>query len=197
MEILNKVTSSVLGKVKNINPKYRKYILAVILIIIIIFAGSKILGSKNKPTTTVATANTPQKSQNINKEFTFPVGTSATGSVINMNFTVQDASLNNQIVVQGQNATAVKGRTFLIVTLKIANNFNQSIQINTRDYVRLSVNGDENTWLAPDIHNDPVEVQAISTKYTRVGFAVNTTDKKFVLQIGEIKGDKQKITLSL
>lgn len=177
------------------NPRLRKYVLILFLILLVVFGASKIIAARNSPSKTVATPSAPQKVQNVNQEFTFPVGKTADGSSIDMKFTVGEASLNNQIVVQGQNATAVAGRTFLIVTIKIANTFNQSIQINTRDYVRLSVNKDENTWLAPDIHNDPVEVQAISTKYTRVGFAVNTTDKNFVLQIGEIKGNKQKIEL--
>ncbi len=182
-----------MGKVKSaLRPKF---ILIAIVLIIVIFLGSKIIFKKTAVKTSSAPS-TPQKKQDLNKDFTFPI-LSAAGSVANIKFTVQDAEINNQIVVQGQNATAVAGRTFLIVTLKLSNDLNQSININTRDYVRLSVNGDENTWLAPDIHNDPVEVQAISTKFTRVGFAVNTIDKKFILQIGEIKGDKQKIELNL
>lgn len=190
------------NKIKNIisslSLRQKKISLFVILVLFIFFAGSKFISSRSSKKQVLGTSTqAPQKQQSINKDFTFPVATGADGNPINMKFTVQDASINNQIVVQGQNATAVAGRTFLIVTLKIANSFNQSIQINTRDYVRLSVNKDENTWLAPDIHNDPVEVQAISTKFTRVGFAINTSDKNLVLQIGEIKGDKQKIPLNL
>lgn len=181
-----------------INPKHRKFILFGLLIIFILFAGSRFFSGRSR--TNVASQQvevaSPLKKEDVNKEFTFPVGTVDTKSV-NMKFSILEASLNNQIVVQGQNATAVKGRTFLIITIKISNELNQSLQINTRDYVRLSVNGDENTLLAPDIHNDPVEVQAISTKFTRVGFPVNTSDKSFVLQIGEIKGEKQKIPLNL
>ncbi len=179
--------------------KSKKYILIGVLVLIVLFVGYKIVFGRNKPSQ--ANNNTssavPQKLQTLNKEFTFPIATNTDGKQINMKFTLQDASFNKQIVVQGQNATAVSGRIFLIVALKIANDFNQSISINTRDYVRLSVNGDENTWLAPDIHNDPVEVQAISTKFTRVGFAINSTDKNLILRIGEIKGDKQKIKLDL
>ena len=71
------------------------------------------------------------------------------------------------------------------------------IKINTKDFIRLSVNNNQNEWLAPDLHNDPVEVQAISTKNTRLGFPVNESDKNLVLQVGEIEGYKQQISLSL
>jgi hypothetical protein len=71
----------------------------------------------------------------------------------------------------------------------------KGIEINSRDYVRLIVDGNTKEMLAPEIHNDPVEAQAISTKYTRVGFPINTSDKNLVLQVGEINGPKQTIKL--
>lgn len=180
--------------IRNISPRFKKYLIIFVLLLIFLFVVFKVFSGRNKVKGTLTSASSPIQMETLNKEFSFPVS-GADGKSINMKFVVQDASLNNEIVVQGQNATAIPGRVFLIISLRISNDFNQSIQINTRDYVRLSVNGDGNTWLAPDIHNDPVEVQAISTKITRVGFAINTTDKNLVLQIGEIKGDKQKIEL--
>ena len=80
--------------------------------------------------------------------------------------------------------------------MKITNNYDKSVQIPTRDYIRLMVNGSDEK-LAPDIHNDPVEIQAISTKYTRVGFPINETDKDLILQVGEIAGKKQTVKLNL
>jgi hypothetical protein len=164
----------------------KKIALILVILVVIIFIGSRVFAKKSSTNKPSVQGTSAQKTQTINKDFVFN----------NLKFTVGNASLNNQIVIEGQNATAIAGRTFLIVTLKIANDANQSIQMNTRDYVRLSVNKDESTWLAPDIHNDPVEVQAISTKFTRVGFAINNADNNLVLQIGEIKGDKQKIALN-
>ena len=84
----------------------------------------------------------------------------------------------------------------MIINLKIVNTLKQGINVNAKDYMRLTVNGNNNELLAPDIHNDPVEVQAISTKYTRVGFAINESDKNYVLRIGEIDGGKESIKLA-
>ena len=68
--------------------------------------------------------------------------------------------------------------------------------MNTKDYVRLSINGTDKELLAPEIHNDPVVIQAISTKSTRVGFPLSASDKKLKLFIGEINGNKTQIELN-
>ena len=128
--------------------------------------------------------------QNINKELSFPIkdGNEEVGRI---KYVVESAELRDEIIVQGQKAKAVKDRTFLIVTLKITNEHRQAIEIETKDYIRLSVNG-KDEWLAPDIHNDPVDVQAISTKYTRIGFPINNSDKDITLRIGEINEDAKE-----
>jgi hypothetical protein len=51
--------------------------------------------------------------------------------------------------------------------------------------------------LAPEIHNDPVEVQALSTKYTRLAFPIDDTYKDLTLYVGEINGHKDAIKLNL
>lgn len=136
----------------------------------------------------------PKAQQFINKEFLFPLKDGKGVEVSKIKYFIQDAQLQDEIVVKGQRATAVKGRTFLIVYLKITNDFNQDISLKSRDYVRLMVNNSAEK-LAPDIHNDPVEIQAISTKYTRLGFPINDTDTNLILQVGEITGNKQNIKL--
>lgn len=141
--------------------------------------------------------NPPIASQQINKSFDFPVNDAQGRQITTIKYVVQSADLQNQIVVKGQTATAIAGRAFLIINLKLTNNSDKDIQINTRDYLRLTVNGNDTEHLAPDIYNDPVDVQAISTKYTRAGFAINTTDKNLKLYVGEISGDKTPIQLNL
>ena len=135
--------------------------------------------------------------QQINKEFTFPLKNDKGEEVSKIKYIIENVEKRDEIIVKGQRARSVRGRTFLIFNLKIVNDFNQVIQIQTRDYVRLSVNGDKNQWLAPDIHNDPVDIQAISTKLTRIGFAINDSDKNIVLRVGEIQGEKQELEIKI
>lgn len=175
--------------------------IVVIVIAVLVFKGI----SKTVPANSVLNANSsnqkaeidPAKAtQTLNREFAFPLRDESGKEVSKLKYEIQTVELRDQIIIKGEKATAVAGRTFLILNLKITNNYPKSIQLNVRDYVRLSVNGSDEK-LAPDIHNDPVEVQAISTKYTRLGFPINDTDKNLVLQVGEVSGTKQMIRLEL
>lgn len=134
--------------------------------------------------------------QTINREFRFPLLSNTGEEVSKIRYIIESAELREEIIVQGQRATAIQGRAFLIIHIRVTNEYSQGIDINTRDYLRLGVNN-ENEWLAADIHNDPTEVQAISTKRTRLGFPISTSDTNLVLQIGEINGPKQRIPLEL
>ncbi len=145
---------------------------------------------------TTAATSKPLSTQKIDKTFNFPLKNNDGEDIATFSYTIQSAELRDEIIVKGQKATAAAGRQFLIINIKMINSLDQGLQINSRDYIRLAINNNETEWLAPEIHNDPVEVQAISTKYTRVGFPVNITDTHFVLQIGEINGNKQKIQLN-
>lgn len=131
----------------------------------------------------------------LNKEKQFPIKNEKGEELAKIKFVVENAELRDQLVVKGKKATAVKGRTFLVVNLKITNNFNKAIEINTRDYIRLSVNGNDSEWLAADMHNDPVAIQASSTKYTRLAFPINESDKNLKLRFGELNGEKDTIDL--
>lgn len=132
----------------------------------------------------------------LNRELAFPLKNEKNESVGQFKYIVETAELRQEIIVKGQRATSVKGRIFLVINLKINNDTNNKLALNTRDYIRLMVNDNEKELLAPDVHNDPVEIQAISTKYTRVAFPINETDKNLKLRIGEISGEKQTVELN-
>lgn len=133
----------------------------------------------------------------LNKDFTYPIKDNSGKVISKIGYTIESVELRNEIIVKGQRATAIKGREFLILNLKIRNESNKSIQINTRDYVRLSLNNDDKDWLAPDIYNDPVEIQASSTKQTRLGFPISDNDQNIKLRVGEIDGEKTTLDLYL
>jgi hypothetical protein len=136
----------------------------------------------------------PKADKVINKVILFPVKDQDGREVTKVRYEILTAELRDEIVVKGQKATAVKGRTFLVFNIKITNDYDKPMQINAKDYIRLIINNSKEK-LAPEIHNDPVEVQAISTKYTRVGFAINDNVKNLVLQVGEIGEKKEDIKL--
>jgi len=190
----------------NFNKKVLiKFALPVFVVLIFILGAVSLLRSFN---TTTANPNNvevgsalpkPVAVKEINKTLNFPLTDDEGESVGSFDYTIENVELRKQIIVQGKRATSIEGRIFLILNLKVVNKLDQAIQLNTRDYVRIVVNKNDNEKLAADIHNDPVEVQAISTKYTRLGLAINESETKqpIILQVGEIGGKKQTIEVDL
>lgn len=172
-------------------------IFVVILLVILSFylggrfARSSITYQDGRPAPAVAKAK-----QILNKELAVPLKDSDGKEVTKIKYVIETVELQDSIIVKGQRANAVKGRTFLLLNLKITNDYSQGVEINSKDYIRLSVNG-KIELLAADIHNDPVKIQAISTKYTRIGFPINDSDKNLMLKVGEIKGQKETVKLNL
>ena len=138
----------------------------------------------------------PKAEQTLNKVLYFPLKDKDGKEVAKLKYEILKSELRNQIIVKGQKASAVEGRTFLVVNVKITNDYEKPIELRARDYVRLKINSSKEQ-LAPEIHNDPVEVQALSTKYTRLGFTINDDEKNLKLIVGEIGGKKQEISLNL
>ncbi len=183
------------------NSKIKTYLigLAVIAAVILLLvkfnpfaSGNNQVASSNKTVLKDVLA-----TETLNREFKFPLKNEKGETMGEIKYVVENAELRDEIVVKGKKASAVSGRMFLVLNLKITNDTNQNISMNTKDYVRLFVNGNENEPLSPSIHNDPVVVDAISVKPTRVGFTINETDNNLKIKVGEIKGEKQTIDLSL
>lgn len=187
------------------NTKRRLIFGAGILIIVLVLLGILLLQSIHSKPATVSKASSeqsnviksPEKTINLNKDFSFPIKNDKGEEVAKIKFTIESTELRQDILIKGQKASAIDGKVFLIINIKLRNDSTQKFIINTRDYIRLSVNGNDKELLAPDIHNDPVEVQAISTKETRVGFPISRSDKNLKLRVGEINGNKTTIDLSL
>lgn len=134
-------------------------------------------------------------SQDINTSFEFPIRDANNEEVAQVRYEIEKASLQNSFIYQGKLAKSVQGRTFLVFDLKIKNPFEKGIEINTVDYIRIKRNGGDEQ-LAPEIHNDPVQIQANSTKFTRIGIPINESDEDLIIIVGEIEGDKEEVKLN-
>lgn len=182
------------------NGKNIAYVGIVFLVVLIVaFAFRKVSSVAQSGNASSVLGNQPnnpgaKKSMLLNKEFSFALKDNSGKEVDRIRMVLLDAQLQDAIYIKGRRATALKNRTFLVVDMKITNDYRSTIRLNTRDYFRLSKNNSPEK-LAPDIHNDPAEVQATSTKYTRVGFPINNSDKNLMLRVGEINGEKQTIQL--
>lgn len=197
---------SITSNTKNLFSKKKlpRLIVPLVVIVLLVVVINSFFNSTSGSSETVAGTSTGERYEvkealattEINKDFQFPIKDANGKEISKFTYTILNAELKDEIVVKGKRATAVKGRLFLILNIKITNNLDQGVQINSRDYIRLTVNGNGSEKIAPDIHNDPVDAQAISTKTTRLGFAINESDSNFVLQVGEIKGEKESVNLS-
>lgn len=182
-------------KIRAINKKYLIWAGVIIGALIVILIGLKVMSSSASSSNSQAQVSTLEKTD-IKRNFDFPILDDKGKEVGKISYELTSAELDKNILVQGKFATAVKGKLFFVVNIKLTNNQDKGISINTKDYLRLSVNGDTKELLAPSLHNDPVTVQPISIQYSRLGFVVTTEDENFVLQVGEIKGSKQKIEVN-
>lgn len=194
--------TSLFRKIRSYNK--RKF-LPLLILIIIVAAIAFLIRGLYQPASFSAGSNLadtryqapgPKKNKQLNNEFAFPLKDDKGKEVSKIKYILQSAELRDEIIVQGKKATSIKGRTFLIINLKLVNNFDKTIEINTKDYIRLIINNNEAEALAPDIHNDPVSVQAISTKYTRVGFPIDDTYQNLKFKVGEINGAKETVDIN-
>lgn len=176
-------------------------VIAVLVLFFVFIAGGRILSGNQKtnspliPSVKKIEAPKAKAKQNIDRDFNFPLKDEKGTEVGKFKYQIVSAQLQDEILVKGQRAKSVVGKTFLIFDIKITNSLEKGITVNSRDYVRLSVDGGQEN-IAPDVHNDPTKVQAISTKSTRIGFPINENYKKLVIKIGEINGQKEEITIS-
>lgn len=182
------------------NTKTKKYIVlitivAIAIVGIIFFTRGRKSSNAANTSGSIVTTSTAEKSTVVDTELEFPIKNEKGEEINRFKYKVENAEIRDEIIVRGQRATSIAGRTFLVLNIKLTNPLDQAIQINTRDYIRLIRNGNPSEQLAPDVHNDPVQVQAISTKTARVAFPINDSDTDLQLQIGEIKGEKQVVPL--
>lgn len=185
---------------QRLNGKTLKtYGIGLIVILFIVFGLVKLnpfnTSASQPATNSKTTIKDALSTTQLNQEFKFPLKDEKDQTIGEIKYVIESAELRDEIVIKGKKAYAVDGKVFLILNLKISNESNQNISMNTKDYARLFVNGNEAEPLSPSIHNDPVVVDAISVKPTRIGFSLNKSDKDLKVKIGEIKGEKTTIDI--
>lgn len=185
---------------KKINLSKLAIPLAAIVILLIIIGFFALRKSQQSKTVISSSGKvvlpSPSASQTLGKSFMFSLKDGTGKEVSKFKYEIGSVEKRDEIIVKGKRAMAVDGRTFLVLNIKIKNDFNRTISINAKDYIRVTVNNTSDKF-APDINNDPVEVQPDSTKSTRLALPINDSDKNLTILVGELNGKKETITLNL
>ena len=184
-------------KIFSLNTKFKKRSLSLIVLgalLIVGFLGIRALVQSSDNSSKEVVLRDAISKKDINKDFSFAIKDDAGKEVTKLGYKIENAELRDQILIKGKSASAVTGKKFLILNVKLNNTFNRSIELTAKDYVRLTVNNNPEL-IAPDIHNDPVIIQPISTQVTRIGFAIKDDDKDLVIKAGEINGPKTDIEI--
>lgn len=156
----------------------RNTILLLIILAIIIIVGLFFLAKSN-------VAVTSDKTVTINKSYTVVARTSDKRLTNgNLTLTVTDAKITRSIVVKEQIANPVKGKVFLVIDMDIQNPYKVPLYVFPVNLFRLAENG--NQKFAPSVDQGTVQIQPLSTKKSNVGFVVMPSDKKFLLDVGEL-----------
>lgn len=175
----------------------KKLYLAIIGVIVAgatLFVATRVMAKNPSSSNAVNSSANPTPANKLHTNINEGLAISLPGKGLKkLTYTIESADLTNDIIVNGQRIQSTNGKIFLVLNIKINNDNPQGIQINSRDYVRLAAGTNSNEWWAPEIYNDPIEAQAISTKLGRLGFTVDNKQKEFKLRIGEISGDKRDI----
>jgi len=155
---------------------------AVVGIILFFVIKNSISGSETKP------------SVDINQTYTITARTidkKLTDGKLKLRVT--NATYADSILVTGQLATPVKGKTFLIINMEIENPYKVSLYAFPVDLFRF-VRSD-GALFAPSVHQGTVEIRAQSTKKSNIAFVVLPTDKKFTIEVGEIGQAKKTLEI--
>jgi hypothetical protein len=134
-------------------------------------------------------AATPEKTVGVNKDYTVIAKTSDQRSTNgNLKLKITDAKITNSLLVQGNLATPVKGKVFLVINMEVENPYKVSLYVFPVELFRLV--RDDGQKFAPSVHQGTVQIHPNSTKKSNVGFVVQPSDKKFKIEVGDIGAQK-------
>lgn len=130
----------------------------------------------------------------LDRTYTFDINDRTGTKIGDFGYTIKDVQRTKEITIAGRTAQAVGDRELVILNIELKNSGNIPISVAVRNYLRLSVNG-QDKQLAPDYHNDPVDLQPQSVEDVRLGFNIAQSDHSLVLSVGELTGQKDIIKL--
>lgn len=191
---INRGTSSI-KSVSKLITKHKLIVITIVIATLLVIAATR-----NQNISQVSSNITNQNSENassvvINKEYRFPIYSSDGKTESSLKMVVTSAVRNDKIVVNGKSSQAAEGKDFLVLNMEITNSTNNKLNVRPVDFFRLV--GQEGQLFAADVYNDPVKVEPISIKKTRVAYVVFESQENFKFQIGEIKGEKQEVEINI
>lgn len=104
------------------------------------------------------------------------------------------ATKKDSVNIQGQKATAKNGKVFLLLDFEVKNDTSETYYLLPVDLIRLWQN--EETKIAPSVHQGRLEVRPIASKFSNLGFVIEEKQKEFQFEVGEIDGEKSGLTVS-
>ena len=146
-------------------------VIGILVILVALFFGRNLTSSTTLSNSKVQLKDAKAQKQ-INHELQIPIKNNKGEEVTKIKYQIQNAEIRDEILVKGKRATAVSGRVFLILNIKLINDYNKAIEVNTKDFIRLSV-GDNKELFAASIHNDPLSLQPLSVQTSRICFSIN------------------------
>lgn len=132
----------------------------------------------------------------INQGFSVQARTSEKVRVrdADLSVTLTNADIDNVLLVQGKRATTREGKTFLIITMEVENQFEVPLYIFPIDLLRLV--REDGKPVAPSVHQGTVEIRPVSVKKSNVGFVINPDEKDFRIEVGDVSAEKQILEIS-
>lgn len=182
------------SKFFNQQGKLNLQTLAVIFIILLLLIGGVFLVRRRRASNQVRGTTKIIDQIEIGKQFEFaglhPENRKPVTEKIS--FTIISAEKTDQIVVKNKLYKPPQGRVFLSLNLELKNESTQELGFFSRNLVRLMI---DDKPFAPQFYNRGITVAPIAIKKDKLGFTVETKQKEFKLQVGELTGEKEIVEL--
>ena len=192
---INRSKFSAIRPVLKTISKHKLIVATALIATLLVFAATRSKNISQVSSNITNQNNSNASSVSINKEYNFPIYSSDGKTESSLKMVVTAAQRNDKILVNGKTSQAAVGKDFLILNMEITNATNNKLNVRPVDFFRMV--GADGKLFAADVYNDPVKVEPISIKKTRVAYVVSESQENFKFQIGEIKGDKQEVEINI